>query len=441
MKENYKMPLRVEALDVEITSLCNLGCSYCYVGIGKLNKTGMAGDMTDEIIEDTLNLIDKFGFPKPCEIKLPNGKTKKQEATKISFYGGEPMLSWERVHHFIERAWCRGMDLQFSILSNGTTGTQEQVNWLNKHNIWTQRSIDGYPEAQEKYRPNSIELYKEKNKIWKDFKHSRRMTVQPEFAKDLLKSQKFFEEMGFMEGTSPMPNYYTEWTQEQVDDFKKSLWDLGKYYLERWKAGTSFYNYYLTREMTNRFMNPSQNQQFGCGGGNGLHCVSWDGQVYLCHRFSKESRGSEYHFGSLKEVLTEKAKGYSDKVYKRVWQHLQNEKEWDEKCKGCIARYGCEKGCMHTSFKCTGKIDKVPKIYCEIRIESAKVITWLDSQLRTTDADWWAKNNHLARNYLKNKNKKQQGKCDGKCETQNTGGCGVDMCQEYADGTRIKVQN
>jgi hypothetical protein len=104
---------------------------------------------------------------------------------------------------------------------------------------------------------------------------------------------------------------------------------------------------------------------------------------------------------------------------------LQGNDTWREECKNCIGRFNCEKGCMHNNWLCTGTIDIPPKLYCEIRKEAAKVVTWLDNELRNIDRDWWKKGNSLVK-------QGQQGGITGR-------GCGVDMCQEFADGKRQKV--
>jgi radical SAM protein with 4Fe4S-binding SPASM domain len=442
-KENPS--LHIESLDVEITTKCNLACPYCYIGIWKLKKTpGMIGDMTDETIEQILDLIEKFGNPRPAKKQLPDGKKQDVKATHIDFYGGEGLVAFERVKYFIDRSWERGMDLTFSLLSNGTTGTKDQINWIKHHKIWTQRSIDGYPEAQEKYRPNSIKLYEEKTKLWQDYDNTRRMTVMPEFAKDLMKTVKYFESQGFTKGISPMPNYYTEWTDEHIQDFKDSLWELGRYYLKKWKEGKSFYVFYFDREIQGRFN--SKQLPFGCGGARGLHCVSWDGWMYMCHRFSKDPHDSDVCYGQIKDILDGKAKGYGKNIYDQIEKHNKGTEDgWREECRNCVAKSGCMKTCMHTSFMTTKTLDTPPKLWCEIHKEAAKIVTWLDRELREIDANWWNPN----------KNKKT-GSCNGNCsqcpldkinlsatpnKTQQGRGCGIDMCQEFSDGKKIKLDN
>ena len=389
--------LRLESIDLEITTNCNMACSYCYASIDK--KDLVRGDMSNETIEQVLDLIVKYGYPKA--VQGEKGMNKKP--TIVTFYGGEPLLAFERIKYFVERSKERGMELSFSALSNGTIANEEMVKWFKDNKIWVQRSLDGCPEAQEKYRPNSIKKYEEATKIWKDFESSRRMTVQPEFAKLLIKSLRYFESQGFCRGLSPMPNFYIEWTEEQMQDFEKSLWQLGEYYIKCWNEGRPFYCYYFSREMIFRFLEPHKTY-WGCGGARGLHCITWDGQITICHRFSREKPESVFYFGTIKEVLDGNAKGYGEEVLKKASMHEAGlRKDWADKCKDCIAQYSCEKGCMHTNFICTGNINTPPELYCRIRRTSARVVTILDSKLRCKDPDWWTRGNYLAQDYARRK--------------------------------------
>ena len=131
--------------------------------------------------------------------------------------------------------------------------------------------------------------------------------------------------------------------------------------------------------------------------------MSWDGWIYLCHRFSKDPHDSDFCYGNLKGALAGTAKGYGEKVLNKVEEHRSGKPSfWRAECRGCVAQYGCEKGCMHSNTKCTGDINQPPKLYCEIRKEAAMIVTWLDKELRAVDSEWWARGNHLAKN-LKHK--------------------------------------
>jgi radical SAM protein with 4Fe4S-binding SPASM domain len=360
------------------------------------------------------DLIEKYGHPNPYTVEVSKEVSQPRQATQITIYGGEPLMAFEKIQRLVNRSLERGMKLGFSVLSNGTVGTQEQANWLKSFNIWTQRSIDGHPEAQEKYRKDSIEPYKKLNDVWKDYESSRRMTIRPEFAKDLLKSLQFFESMGFHNGMSPMLDYYVDWSDEQIADLKKSIWQLAEYFVKKWKEDKPFYMYYFNQEIIGRFI--TGRSDFGCGGGRNLYAISQDGWVYMCHRFCCEPHDSPFCLGHIKDVINGTAKGLDDFVMEQVRKHDKGDpQDWNEECKTCVAQYGCEKGCMHNNMKCEGCINKIPKVYCEVRKVAAEAVTWIDLQLHHIDKEWYLKGNilkanndtvrQMKRNYDRKKNK------------------------------------
>lgn len=376
-------------LDLEITTRCNLACPYCYIGMAQLQgQPGATGDMSDETITNVFSLIEKFGHPQRIE-KVVNGRKQVTPATHVDFYGGEPFCAIERVRHVIEQSERRRMQLTFALLSNGTVGTREQYDYLAAHRCQVQRSIDGYPEAQEKYRPESVAKYLEIRKVVRDFQDTRRMTIQPEFAGEILKSFHWFEEQGYGRGISPMPNFYADWSDEQIEAFRRSLWDLGRYYLRRWKQGDPFYVYYFARSLEARFGKPIG---FGCGAARGLHCVSWDGWIYACHRFSKETHDGPFCYGSVKEALAGTAKGYGVELLAQAIAD-NGESHWQPDCRYCIARKACCKGCYHTNLKCTGSLKTAPPLFCAITRETEKVIDFLDGQLGRIDPRWYLRGN------------------------------------------------
>jgi radical SAM protein with 4Fe4S-binding SPASM domain len=382
----------ITSIDLEITSRCNLACPYCYVGIGKLAAQGSklsapGSDMSQETIDQVLRLIEKRGRPRP--LKAQGSGLKAQRPTHIDFYGGEPFCAFAKVRYTIEESRRRGMELTFGLLSNGTLGTQEQFDYLAAHRCHVQRSIDGHPAAQEKYRPGSAEKYLEVGKLCRDFQDTRRMTIQPEFAGEILRSFLWFEEQGYGKGISPQPNFYAEWSNEQVAAFKRSLWDLGRYYLRRWKRGDPFYVYYFARSLEARYGKPIG---FGCGAARSLHCVSWDGWIFACHRFSRAPHDSPFCYGSIAEALAGTAKGYGVELLARALASNE-EKHWRPECRYCIAQKACNKGCYHVNQACTGSLAQPPPLFCAIRQETEKVVDWLDGQLRRIDPRWYLRGN------------------------------------------------
>jgi radical SAM protein with 4Fe4S-binding SPASM domain len=335
---------------------------------------------------DTLELIKKYGM-----VTYQDRGNRKISPTHIRFYGGEPMLFPDKIKFFVETAKAKGFNLTYTIMSNGTVMTPEFAQWMKDNKIHIQRSIDGCAEAQEMTRPGSMQLYDKVTEMVHDEGSSRRMTIMPETAHLLMKSIRELEAKGFNNGGfSPIPNYYVEWKPEQVDDFIRQLWEAADYFIETFKTGRKpMYLYYFSRESASRF--GTLKTQYACGAGKGLHCITYDGYIMLCHRFANETRDSQFCYGTVKDALNDVAKGYGQIVPDRLEEVKKN--KWIEKCKTCIAQFGCEKGCYHSNWVCSGNLREPPDLYCRLRQESAKMVAYIDNKLRHIDPYWWVWDN------------------------------------------------
>lgn len=371
--------MNVAGLDIELTQRCNLKCPYCYIGQGRCQS---AETISRETLDDCLDLIAVWGQPRP---------TPQQKATEVTFYGGEPLLAFGQLRHFVEAAWARGYRLRYAAVSNGTIDRPEIVDYCCRRGIRVQRSLDGCPEAMEKCRgAGTLERYNRATAIWRDYDQTRRMTVIPETARYLWQSLKYFTELGFRKGLSPQPDYYADWSPQHVEDFKTQLWELGSEIVRDVRAGRpAFYHYWFDREY-DRFRavpNRSYKSGVGCGAGKGLWCCSWDGFLFICHRFASEPRDSQFCAGPLRAVVENSAPGVGQGLRESLQRYWR--REVPVECRSCIGRYGCTMGCYHVNFKCQGDIGRPPALYCELKREAAQVVTWIDSRLRDQNPRWW----------------------------------------------------
>lgn len=93
---------------IEITSICNLQCSYCYE-----NDKGTRPDISETIISDTLEYIENVFL---------HDLTQKELC--VGFIGGEPLLSKEKVYSICQKVIELGVKydrlISFHIDTNGT---------------------------------------------------------------------------------------------------------------------------------------------------------------------------------------------------------------------------------------------------------------------------------------------------------------------------------
>jgi His-Xaa-Ser system radical SAM maturase HxsB len=122
-----------------VTLRCDHSCQYCQVSRQSEDKA--AFDMTQETADKALDLV----------FRSPN------QALKIEFQGGEPLLNFNLVRYVVEKAEARntteGRDLQFVIATTLSLATDEILEFCSEHSIFLSSSLDGPEDLHNKNRP------------------------------------------------------------------------------------------------------------------------------------------------------------------------------------------------------------------------------------------------------------------------------------------------
>ncbi len=122
-----------------VTLRCDHSCQYCQVS--RQSQDRAAFDMTVETADKALALV----------FRSPN------EAIKIEFQGGEPLLNFELIRHVVEKAEERNRrerrDLQFVIATTLSLATDEILTYCRDHKIFLSSSLDGPEDLHNKNRP------------------------------------------------------------------------------------------------------------------------------------------------------------------------------------------------------------------------------------------------------------------------------------------------
>lgn len=118
-------------LTVAITRSCNFDCSYCYEG----NRTGKP--MSQEVEDKLIRFIKSF----------------KADHMGITWYGGEPLLAFDRILSIDRRIREMGKTYTASMITNGYLLTEEKIAKLNELNInYLQITLDGRKETHDSRR-------------------------------------------------------------------------------------------------------------------------------------------------------------------------------------------------------------------------------------------------------------------------------------------------
>ena len=130
-------PENITELSVLINQRCNFSCAYCYSADGRDNK-----EMSPEQLT---SIIDWF-------VDSRRGT----ELDIIFSGGGDPILSFDLLRQGIEyasnKAFPKGIQLNFGIVTNGSTITDEQLDFIEKYKINLVVSFDIIEEVHNKQR-------------------------------------------------------------------------------------------------------------------------------------------------------------------------------------------------------------------------------------------------------------------------------------------------
>jgi uncharacterized protein len=351
-----KKRVPLTTLVVNVTSKCNLSCTYCYeYGEDKITEASTKPRFMDEA---TARKSVDFMFAESGD----------QKAVNLTFFGGETLLNFKVLKSALAYARERGAELDkrvdASLTTNGTLLRTEIIDWLVEQDVGVTVSMDGNKEQQDKFRVfnNGMGSYDTVAPNVKEL--LARNTRRPVGARVTLTKQNLdvvsiyrhlADEMGFWEvGFAPVT---TSWQRDyaiqdegffaMLDQFKF----LANEYLEHALEGKRhrFSNVRDTLEEIHKGLSKSH----PCGAGMGLMGVATDGDVALCHRFA----GSETHkLGNVTDGVDRALQ--ADYL---VRHHIESKTD----CSKCWARPLCAGGCYHEAHTRYGDTQQPNLHYCE----------------------------------------------------------------------------
>jgi uncharacterized protein len=322
-----------QSISLNVSSSCNLSCSYCYASRGKFD-----GAQNDPMSWETARvaidaLLDRADRTAPIT---------------IGFLGGEPFVNRALIHSCVQYAQEEGarrdLDLGFSVTTNGTLLRREDLALLRDHRFAVTISIDGGADVQNRQRPTMTKRARDSFTLLKQAvapllaepgqaKIAARATVTRH---DLDLQRRFAEilEIGFPEvGFTPL-----RMDKGRGEALGNSHWPL---YLEglkrvsrdevaRTRAGG-------TIRLTNLAIALKQiargaSSPYPCGAGGGYFSVASNGRWYACHRAIGVR---DFEMGDSVSLDSERRHAFL------AQRHVHAQKA----CKTCWARYLCSGAC------------------------------------------------------------------------------------------------
>jgi uncharacterized protein len=357
-----RIPLTTLVLNV--TSKCNLACTYCYeYGADRIVEGGTKPRfMNDETARKSVDFMFAESGDSPV--------------VHLTFFGGETLLNFRVLQSALayarERAASLGKAVDVSLTTNATLLRDEVIDWMVENDVGVTVSMDGGREQQDRFRvfANGMGSYDVILPRVKELlrRHRRRpigarVTLTGQNLDVLEIFRHLTQEVGFWEvGFAPVT---TTWQRdyaiadEGFDRMLAQFQQLAREYLDAALAGRhhGFSNVRDTLEEIHKGMSKSH----PCGAGLGLMGVATDGDVALCHRFA----GSDAH--KLGSVFDGIDRTQQDDFLSR--HHIDNKTD----CATCWARPLCAGGCYHEAHTRYGSTAQPNLHYC----------TWIRSWTHT----------------------------------------------------------
>ncbi|MGH3918650.1 MAG: SPASM domain-containing protein [Pseudonocardiaceae bacterium] len=323
----------VRALSLAVAQKCNLGCTYCYAQGGSFG-----GPATSMALSTALASVD-----------LLFGDVAAGERVNLSFLGGEPLMNRPVIRAATDHAQAiaadRGVDVTFSITTNGTQLTVDDGDFFEKHGFAVTVSLDGAGAVHDQLRPfrsgrgsfsRVIERVTPLLERQRRMQVSARVTVTPANL-ELKETLDAFVALGFHSvGFSPLlrsPTGSHELGGTELAAMLDGMVSCGAEFERRVVAGQRYPFTNAVNAM--REIHRGTHRPYPCGAGAGYLGVSASGELAACHRFVGDDDGA---LGDLVDGV--------DRARQARWlreRHVHRQ----EPCRSCWARYLCGGGCHH----------------------------------------------------------------------------------------------
>jgi sulfatase maturation enzyme AslB (radical SAM superfamily) len=344
--------MKFSSLTLIVTDDCNFKCSYCR--LGKEKKY-----MPMPVIEKALSFFYPYLGEGAC----------------INFFGGEPLLAFNRIKHAVQHLndLTKGekKKIKYYITTNGSLLNDNILNFFESHGFGVILSFDGIIQEFTRKQGSAVpirQLFRHvEDGMYPGINFSTNSTFSPAMVNDLSSSLQYIIEAGMTEVQFSLSNSET-WDEKALLKLEKELAVLTDFLISyyREKRKIPLVNFRVPDTA------PKNKTTFSCAGGKKRMAIGPDGDIWGCsyfHGYLKDRKDHpkfhNYFFGKLDDFI----KNYNT-VYPQV---LYNYKLLRQECffAGHAFCYLCEnvQGCSVCPIDVaytTSVIGKIPTWMCRI---------------------------------------------------------------------------
>ena len=339
-------------------SSCNANCIYCMQG-DKEKKS--EAPLPSEINNSIYHFIDDM-----CTDTMKLNKEKNWDGKfTLLFFGGEPLLYFDKIKEIVERVEKINPFVSFSIITNGLLINKEVCEYLNAHNFEVTVSWDGKNSTQTR----GFDVFNTKN--------AENILLLDQLSVNAIISNRAYPEDIF-ESFGVLNEVYTKihdypvnpMTEPLIIDKRCSPMDLDDFNEEKifsqMKEATLWYlnvkendiplepdTYPKYKIMDFLYTNYKNNKENNSVIFREACCCGWDnmnidlaGNLYPCHNLKT----------SLGNIDDMEMNTYFQELMKYEMRETFSRKE----CNECEVRYSCEGGCKMVT-------DEIKERYCSYK--------------------------------------------------------------------------
>jgi uncharacterized protein len=371
----------IRHLELMVTHGCNMGCRYCYGSAGSgewkdapyLYGAGRAG-MTFETARRGVDFLFEASGS--------------QKDLSVVFFGGEPLLEFGLIEMIVpyikEREKETGKSVNLSLSTNGLLLNKRVVNFLVRHKIGCQVSIDGPPYIHDKNRslPDGTGSYDKVMPGIRRLISARRGRVPARATVshghvDLQGVVEHLLSLGFGSvHIAPVIGKDGDLalTKDDVTAIKKGQEALALLLVKNLRNDRYFNYSNLVRFIRQTRVIRDRLPHY-CGAGRTYFALSQDGAFYPCHRFV----GMEgFRMGDLTD-------GIDLSLQKKILDLTVDNRPG---CRECWARYLCGGGCWKHAVEINGCLEAPDnELSCEITRHEIECAMAINSELKVSDKE------------------------------------------------------
>lgn len=337
-------PPPLQSLSLNLAQVCNMACSYCYADEGKFG--GRARLMPVEVARAAVDRLIAEAAPHADLV--------------VGFMGGEPFLHRTLMRDVVPyasaRALSTGRSVRFSVTTNATLFTDDDVRFLSENDFQVAVSIDGPKAINDAQRPLNgggsaydrvVAALEKFERLGRPRHLSARTTVAPGTG-PLGPILDHLIALGFDSvGFSPVlvsPDPRRAFTAADFELFRDDMMACGAKAKRAILARTRypFSNFETALHEIHR----GSHRPYPCGAGAAYLSVDADGGLYACHRLVGDER---FAMGDVRS---------GSDLIRRAAHLAERHVHRQEPCRSCWARYLCGGGCYH-------EVDRRGRVACD----------------------------------------------------------------------------